>query len=46
MGTGAFTASLSSKGYTMNIYNRSFYRISEIRRTGGIKVSGELEGFF
>ena len=45
-GGRAFAAYLSSKGYPISLYNRSFSRISEIQRKGGIKTSGELQGFF
>jgi opine dehydrogenase len=45
-GGRAFAAYLSSKGYIVNIYNRSYSRISEIKKKGGIKAFGELKGFF
>ena len=45
-GGRAFAAYLSSKGYSVNLYNRSFTRISYIKKKGGIKAKGELKGFF
>lgn len=45
-GGRAFAAYLSSKGYSVNLYNRSFTRISDIKKKGGIKAKGELKGFF
>jgi len=45
-GGRAFAAYLSSKGYIVNLYNRSYSRILDIKKKGGIKASGELKGFF
>ncbi len=45
-GGRAFAAYLSSKGYPVSLYNRSFTRIYEIQKEGGIEANGELEGFF
>lgn len=45
-GGRAFAAYLSSMGYPISLYNRSFSRISEIQEKGGIEATGELEGFF
>ena len=45
-GGRAFAAYLSSKGYPVSLYNRSFSRISEIQQMGGIEATGELQGFF
>lgn len=45
-GGRAFAAYLSSKGYPISLYNRSFSRLIEIQRKGGIETSGELQGFF
>ncbi|MFX1327855.1 MAG: NAD/NADP octopine/nopaline dehydrogenase family protein [Promethearchaeota archaeon] len=45
-GGRAFAAYLSSKGYPVNLYNRSFSRIVEIKKKSGIKASGELKGHF
>jgi opine dehydrogenase len=45
-GGRAFAAYLSSKGYPVNLYNRSFTRIMDIKKKGGIKASGELKGYF
>jgi len=45
-GGRAFTAYLSSKGYSVDLYNRSYNRISDIRTKGGIKCKGEIKGFF
>jgi opine dehydrogenase len=45
-GGRAFAAYLSEKGQTVSLYNRSFSRINEIRQKGGIRATGELEGFF
>ena len=50
IGTGsggrAFAAYLSSKGYEISLYNRSFTRINQIQEKGGIISEGELEDFF
>lgn len=45
-GGRAFAAYLSSKGYPVNLYNRSYTRISDIKKRRGIKSKGELKGFF
>ncbi|MFX1290366.1 MAG: NAD/NADP octopine/nopaline dehydrogenase family protein [Promethearchaeota archaeon] len=45
-GGRAFAAYLSSRGHKVNLYNRSFSRIVDIKKKGGIKVSGEIKGFF
>jgi opine dehydrogenase len=45
-GGRAFAAYLSSKGFPVSLYNRSYSRISAIKREGGIKARGVLEGFF
>ncbi len=45
-GGKAFAAYISSKGYQVSLYNRSFSRISDIKRKGGIQAIGALEGFF
>ncbi len=45
-GGRAFAAYISSKGFPVSLYNRSYSRISSIIRKGGIKAKGVLEGFF
>jgi len=45
-GGRAFAAYISSKGHPVSLYNRSYSRISEIKRKGGIEAKGALEGFF
>lgn len=45
-GGRAFATYLSSKGYPVNLYNRSFSRILDIKKKGGIKASGEIKGYF
>lgn len=45
-GGRAFAAYLSLKGYAVNLYNRSYTRISDIKKRQGIKSKGELKGFF
>jgi len=45
-GGRAFSAYLSSKGHLVSLYNRSFSRIADIRKSRGIRAMGELEGFF
>ena len=42
-GGRAFAAYLSSKGYQVNLYNRSFSRIIDIKNSGGIKASGKIK---
>ena len=32
-------------GYRVNLYNRSESRLLPVRLTGGIELSGEIEGF-
>lgn len=45
-GGRAFAAYLSSKGYPVNLYNRSFTRIIDIKKKGGVKASGEIKGYY
>ena len=45
-GGRAFAAYLSSKGHSVNLYNRSYSRICEIKKKRGIKAKGKLNGFF
>ncbi|MFW9784044.1 MAG: NAD/NADP octopine/nopaline dehydrogenase family protein [Candidatus Heimdallarchaeota archaeon] len=45
-GGRAFAAYLSSKGFSVNLYNRSYSRIADIKKKGGIRTSGILKGFF
>jgi len=45
-GGRAFAAYISSKGFPVSLYNRSYSRISAIKQKGGIKAKGALEGFF
>ncbi len=45
-GGRAFAAYISSKGFPVSLYNRSYSRISTIKQKGGIKAKGALEGFF
>ncbi len=45
-GGRAFAAYLSAKGFSVSLYNRSYSRICAIKREGGIKARGTLEGFF
>lgn len=45
-GGRAFAAYLSSKGYPVNLYNRSYTRISHIKKRQGIRSKEELKGFF
>ena len=45
-GGRAFAAYISSKGYSVSLYNRSFSRISDIIEKGGINASGEITGFY
>ena len=45
-GGRAFAAYLSSKGHLVNLYNRSFSRIVDIKKKGGVKSKGEIKGFF
>jgi opine dehydrogenase len=43
-GGRAFAAYLSSKGYMVKLYNRSYSRIADIIKKGMIKSSGSLKG--
>ena len=45
-GGRAFAAYLSSKGHPVNLYNRSFSRIIDIKKKKGVKASGEIKGYF
>jgi opine dehydrogenase len=45
-GGRAIAAYLASKKFSVNLYNRSFSRIKHIKKKGGIKVKGALNGFF
>jgi opine dehydrogenase len=45
-GGRAFAAYLSSKGYRVNLYNRSFSRIADIKKKGKLKAIGELNGTY
>lgn len=45
-GGRAFAAYLSSKDYSVNLYNRSFSRIADIKKNNKIKASGEINGCF
>jgi opine dehydrogenase len=45
-GGRAFAAYISSKGFPVSLYNRSYSRISAIKQKGGIKATGALKGFF
>ncbi|MHA1723624.1 MAG: NAD/NADP octopine/nopaline dehydrogenase family protein [Promethearchaeota archaeon] len=45
-GGQAFAAYLSSKGYQISLYNRSYSRIAGIKKAGGITAFGCLEGFY
>ena len=45
-GGRAFAAYVASKGHSVSLYNRSFSRIADILKEGGIKAVGALEGFF
>jgi len=45
-GGRAFAAYLSSKGYSVNLYNRSFTRIFDIKKKHGIRSRGAIKGFF
>ena len=42
----ALAAYLSAKGYTVNLFNRTFSNISPIMRKGAITVTGEIKGSF
>ncbi len=45
-GGRAFAAYLSSKEKPVNLFNRSYSRIADIKKKSGIKSKGELKGFF
>jgi len=45
-GGRAFAAYLSSKNFSVSLYNRSFSRIYEIQKKGGLQAEGALKGFF
>ncbi len=45
-GGRAFAAYLASKGYSVSLYNRSYSRIVDIRKEGGINAFGALVGFY
>jgi len=45
-GGRAFAVYLSSEGYSVNLYNRSFSRIADIKKKNEIKASGEIKGCF
>lgn len=45
-GGRAFAAYLSSKGHPVNLYNRSFSRIADIKKKGKLKAKGEIKGSF
>lgn len=45
-GGRAFAAYISSKGFPVSLYNRSYSRIWAIKQKGGIKAKGALKGFF
>ncbi|MFX1572928.1 MAG: NAD/NADP octopine/nopaline dehydrogenase family protein [Promethearchaeota archaeon] len=45
-GGRAFAAYISSMGHPVNLYNRSFSRIADIKKKGGIKALGEIKGYF
>jgi opine dehydrogenase len=45
-GGRAFAAYLSSKGHPVNLYNRSFSRIADIKSKGKLKSKGEIKGSF
>ncbi|MBD3255980.1 MAG: NADP transhydrogenase subunit alpha, partial [Candidatus Lokiarchaeota archaeon] len=45
-GGRAFAAYLSSKGHSISLYNRSYSRIADIKKEGGIRAFGALEDFY
>jgi len=45
-GGRAFAVYLASLNHAVNLYNRSLERISDIIKKGGIKSTGEINGFF
>ena len=45
-GGRAFAAYLSSKGYPVNLYNRSLSRMIDIKKKRKIKSKGEIKGSF
>lgn len=44
-GGKAVAAHLAIKGYTVNLYNRTFLRIQPIKKMKGIELEGEIKGF-
>ncbi len=44
-GGKAVAAHLAIKGFTVNLYNRTFSRIQPIKKMGGIELEGEVKGF-
>ncbi len=44
-GGKAIAAHLAIKGYTVNLYNRTFSRIQPIKKMKGIELEGEIKGF-
>ncbi len=45
-GGRAFAAYLSSKGHPVNLYNRSYTKISDIKKKGAVKAKGKIKGSF
>lgn len=45
-GGRAFATYVVSKGHQVSLYNRSYYRIADIIKKGGIEAKGAIEGFF
>ncbi|MGI5839694.1 MAG: NAD/NADP octopine/nopaline dehydrogenase family protein [bacterium] len=41
----AMAAALSVKGFTVSLYNRSPERLAEVKRLGGVQLSGPISGF-
>lgn len=41
----AMAAHLALMGFKVNLYNRSEYRLKDIKKTGGIHLEGEVSGF-
>ena len=44
-GGKAIAAHLAIKGFTVNLYNRTFSRIQPIKKMRGIELEGEVKGF-
>ncbi|MFO7942549.1 MAG: NAD/NADP octopine/nopaline dehydrogenase family protein [Bacillota bacterium] len=44
-GGQAMAGYLSLQGFQTNLYNRSFERIEDLAREGGVFIEGEIEGF-